>query len=536
MYYLEDKQHYPTPPELAKTMFDMLNKSSYKKVLEPSAGKGDLISSFLQWYGNQTFQGIKINEEKRPQIDAIEIDENLIAMLLGKKYKVVGHDFLGFNTYEQYDLIIMNPPFRNGAEHLLKAISLMQDGGEIVCILNAETIKNAYSMQRQKLIERLEEFETKVKYISNAFSDAERKTDVEIAVVHITIPVKKRRSTIFENLKKDYTKQQEREATQIRAVKSDIETLIDYYNLEVTSTLKLIEEYYSLQEIKLIDNNIGDFLTLGTTGSRYCNEEEIKNQVIKQTRIKYWKHLFSSDEISKILTNGKSTELYQQMNDFGDYEFSKFNILQLQADLYKQLVESVDDSIMKVFDYLSQQYSLEKSGNVHYFNGWKTNKSWKIGKKAIIPLYSLETWGGKVTIDWKAIEKLTDVFKAIAYLDGKTIERKDIEKVCKIVEEKQQIKNIEFPYAKLDFYKKGTVHIKFTDQEILKKLNRYGAAGRTWLPPSYGKKTYDQMTEEEKQVVDEFEGEKEYTKDLIAGNIKLQEQITKLAIGGNNAN
>ena len=32
------------------------------------------------------------------------------------------------------------------------------------------------------------------------------------------------------------------------------------------------------------------------------------------------------------------------------------------------------------------------------------------------------------------------------------------------------------------------------------------------MPPSYGKKVYKDMTQEEKAVVNEFEGEKEYQK------------------------
>ena len=31
-----------------------------------------------------------------------------------------------------------------------------------------------------------------------------------------------------------------------------------------------------------------------------------------------------------------------------------------------------------------------------------------------------------------------------------------------------------------------------------------------WLPPSYGKKSYKTMDEEERRVIDEFEGEESY--------------------------
>lgn len=52
--------------------------------------------------------------------------------------------------------------------------------------------------------------------------------------------------------------------------------------------------------------------------------------------------------------------------------------------------------------------------------------------------------------------------------------------------------------------------VTFTNDELLKKFNIFGSQHKGWLPPSYGKKTYHDMSEEEKQVVDAFEGEKEY--------------------------
>ena len=67
-------------------------------------------------------------------------------------------------------------------------------------------------------------------------------------------------------------------------------------------------------------------------------------------------------------------------------------------------------------------------------------------------------------------------------------------------------------YFNVTFYKKGTCHITFTNEELLKKFNIFGAQHKGWLPPSYGKKTYKDMTPEEKVVVNDFEGEAEYNK------------------------
>jgi hypothetical protein len=64
----------------------------------------------------------------------------------------------------------------------------------------------------------------------------------------------------------------------------------------------------------------------------------------------------------------------------------------------------------------------------------------------------------------------------------------------------------------ITFYKKGTCHIEFTNDELLHKFNLFGSMRKGWLPPVYGKAKYKDMTPEEKQVINEFEGEISYNK------------------------
>lgn len=59
---------------------------------------------------------------------------------------------------------------------------------------------------------------------------------------------------------------------------------------------------------------------------------------------------------------------------------------------------------------------------------------------------------------------------------------------------------------------KRTCHIKFKSEDLLLKFNIYGSQKKNWLPPGYGKKKYKEMTEEEKEVINEFQGEESYKK------------------------
>ena len=63
-------------------------------------------------------------KEYKFDIDCIEIDQNLQHILKGRDYRVVHNDFLTYETWKEYDAIIMNPPFSNGCKHLLKALEM----------------------------------------------------------------------------------------------------------------------------------------------------------------------------------------------------------------------------------------------------------------------------------------------------------------------------------------------------------------------------------------------------------------------------
>ncbi|QYK83484.1 hypothetical protein IBG34_23765 (plasmid) [Aeromonas media] len=104
-----------------------------------------------------------------------------------KKLNVVGSDFLNFNSPTQYSHILMNPPFSVACQHVLHAWRLLH-GGELVAIVNAETLKNPFSKERQLLAKLLEDHSgSPVEYLQEAFmsEDTQRVTNVEIAIIHL---------------------------------------------------------------------------------------------------------------------------------------------------------------------------------------------------------------------------------------------------------------------------------------------------------------------------------------------------------------
>jgi hypothetical protein len=66
--------------------------------------------------------------------------------------------------------------------------------------------------------------------------------------------------------------------------------------------------------------------------------------------------------------------------------------------------------------------------------------------------------------------------------------------------------------------------------ELIDKMNIYAGRNRNWLPPNYGRSTYAEMTSEEKEVVDSFQGAAEYAKVLARSDYFLAEPIRNVAM------
>jgi hypothetical protein len=507
---------FPTPSKLINKMLSKIDFRCIRSVLEPSAGKGDLVEAINNKFKNTHYNSY--NKEKNYDIDAIEIDNNLQYILQGKQFRVVHDDFLTYNTYKKYDLICMNPPFSQGDKHLLKAIDMQSQGGQIVCLLNAETLKNPYSNSRKELIQQLEEYNVQVEYIENAFTDSERKTNVETALIYINIPKIQHNSVILDELKQTETHNTTKQYYSDKLINSDFITgIVEQYNYEVKAGLKLINEYNSLKPLMLRSFKEDDRPVLKLELEYKDDSSSLENAYIKQIRQKYWSTLFSNDQFMGLFTSNLRQKYMQHVEELKDYDFSLYNIYTLRIQLSKEMVQGVEDTILNLFEEFSyKHYFAEGSKNVHYYNGWKTNKSYKINARVIIPLngfYDMQySWGRYEPTNYKVLEKLKDIEKVFNYLDNGETEEIEITETLKMAEHYQETRKIELKYFYISFFKKQTAHIEFKNMEILQKFNLFGSQRKGFLPPSYGKSKYENMTAEEKVVVDEFEGEQSYNK------------------------
>lgn len=534
---------YPTPPELAKRMISLVKWSYVESALEPSAGKGDL-ARYACWELNARHSYHKNFAEPEnyvpgEDVDCVEIDPNLQAILRDKGFRVVHDDFLTYQTHKHYDLILMNPPFSDGAAHLFKALDMIKDGGQVVCLLNAETLKNPYTAQRRVLLNRLEQMEASIEYISGAFGKAERGTDVEIALVNAKVEAAEDGdSMIMDRLRPAhrYTDKSDIGADRALAKADYIDAIVDRFNYEVECGIKLIHEYRVLAP--MIVDTIGDkkysnpLIALSVGGKK---DNHSINEYIRLTREKYWVALFKNPQFMEQLTSNLQNDLRGKVHELSNYEFSVYNIYQLMVEMNNRVIGGIEQTILDLFDEWTVKYHWdEMSKNIHYYNGWKTNDSFAVNKKVILPLNGYTRWSCAPD-EFKAHNvrgKLGDIEKVFNYLDGGKAPDVSLSDALAYVERTGDTRKVPTKHFYITFYKKGTCHVEFRDPDLLAKFNIFAGRHKKWLPPSFGRKGYKELDREEKAVVDSFMGKDAYEQVVSRPDYFLQDASQMLALTG----
>jgi hypothetical protein len=410
----------------------------------------------------------------------------------------------------------MNPPFSCGARHLLKAIEMQQHGGQIVCLLNAETLRNPYTAERKRLAALLEQFEADIEYISDAFrSDAERRADVDTALVYLNIPFNDADGTsLFERIarSKEYAEPDPEERMEIE-VTDMIQMIVNRYRTEVEAGIELIRTYRRMLPYLQRDLNEKGYPIIYLTNGDH--RETTVNGYVKAVRLKYWSALLKNEKFVGKLTSKLQEKYRERVNSDADYDFSEFNIYALLSEMNAEIKVGIEDEIGKMYDRLTAEHSYypECSKNRHLYDGWKTNLAWKIEKKCILPCYGVYdySWDGKPRV-YEAYNVLSDIERIPNFFDGNLTADVDLSNTIKQYFEQGVTKNIKCKFFDVTFYKKGTVHIVFTCPELIDRFNIYAAQQRGWLPPSYGKKQYSDMDVAERKVVDSFQGAEAYAK------------------------
>lgn len=490
-----NKEFFPTPPEVAERMLEPYREliKSGATILDPSAGTGNLLRKAKHYGANDR------------QLFAIEIEPDLSAILRENKFRLIGDDFLRYESQYVFDLIVMNPPWSNGDEHLLQAWNILRHG-EIVCLLNAATLENDYSARRKLLLEIISRHGSS-ENLGPVFKSADRKTSADAVLVRLS---KKAENPLFEF--------QPREAPgktyeggepfdlDSQVAKSDlIEALVTSYRQigpayeRFIAAREELEFYARTVTTRYFKFDVED----ARRTARYYGSDQRQKAKLENTAeynayldaIKFsaWQRVFETTKIQEVLTADMREKFNAFQQQAGTVEFSETNIWAFFEMLINNRGENMRRCIVEVFDKMCSY----DAKNVLHVEGWKTNSRYKVNRKVIMPYfinfntyYQSGSVPGKFETNYRNEERLRDIDRVLCMLSGKslsdivTIERALKDKFQELgqIRPGQVFENVvESEFFRIKFWKKGTMHLEFLDDYLWQEFNRQAAKGKNWV-------------------------------------------------------
>ena len=507
-----NKDFYPTPRHLIVKMLEPYRKEDsyyeYSKleelcVLEPSAGKGDIVDFISEKIRNQT------------QIKVIEKNLDLQATLKGKDYVLIDEDFLTFESDYFFDLIIMNPPFSNGDEHLLKAIEIAKDT-KIICLLNAETIRNPYTKKRQLLIEKINQFGS-YEFLKEEFITAERKTSVEVALVRLDI---KDESNPFEFNFKDFDEDKKIDFNfDFMSNQLATQDLISNMNLrfeEIRASyidyLKAEAKFKHFRDLLIKDEHRRDITKKeGSAATRY-------NYVSERLKSYMWKVVIKELDIQKHMSSKVQNNFQEYIHKQSNMSFTKENVFAFFQLIMNNRTNILGQAVIDVFDIFTSYYP----ENRNHIEGWHTNDRYMVNRKVILPHWvtygefssqeGLKSYGDRFKISYTNRTKYNDIDKVMAYLCGDSLEQNltieyalnnRFNEMGKIRTGDKFHNTCSSKYFNIKFFKKGTIHLEFKDKDLWRRFNLTVCEGKNWLPDNEKTKWEQEKKERRKRKASE---------------------------------
>ena len=471
------EQFYPTPGSVIKKMFEpymdvftarngnkrTVYKLGDKRILEPSAGKGDIVD-FIE------------NETRAKSVYSIELDPNLQSILKGKGHRVIGSDFMSYENDYILNMVVMNPPFANGVDHVLKAWDTLSLGGDIIALLNAETILNPYT-EKRKILKGYIENHGSYELLGDCFSDSEIKTDVEVVLVRLKRPEQDSPFNFkFDPIGDDEIKFDKDTISNEIALNDSLGTMIRNYDKSKEAYIEYIKakkrlEYYSEPIVPSNSSVIG----MVNESNAYSLEESY-NKFIDGFKSMAWRKIMNLMGVEKLMTSKVKDNFEKFSESQGSMAINKENINSLVMMLLQNGDQIMDQAVVDVFDLFTKYHD---ENRVHV-EGWKTNEAWKVGKKIILPNYIRYDYG-KFDASYNRWSEFSDIEKVMCYLTGKKIkEVKSLEMAIKQYPV-GYTKKMDSEFFEFRCYKKGTIHLFFKDEWLWAEFNQRAAKGKKWV-------------------------------------------------------
>ncbi len=501
-------QYYPTSLSLALYCWSKFTNKEVARVLEPSAGTGDLVAPARMgdWDLREKCEEVGIQPPERGKArielyhqewDACELDLSKHPELRSQNANVVGVDFMAMETLSVYSHIIMNPPFAVGAEHVMHAWEGLYDG-EIVAILNAETLRNPYSRVRQDLVKVAAEH-GEVEFFTDAFKgrDVVRQANVEIAIVHLAKTGESLLNLdgIFHGLRQDREPgEQKFEQMQELSIPANwIENSVSNFNMAVTAAKELakanaISNYYSSrlgETLAEANRAAGEEASEAQLSTAAQSTRNSLSKTYDELKDRAWTSVIRSTQVMSKLSRKAQEEVESEFAQIKQLEFTVANIHGFLAGLCAKGGEIQMEMVCDLFDEVTRYWS----DNTVYYMGWKSNDAHRtVGrrvkmKRFIIPGNPRDSYSRSVS--YSMSRWLLDFDKVFALLDGKEdvdfglaqLFDRYYDRLC-------AGERLKSDYFEVRFYPgRGTTHFFATREDLIARWNRLVGEHRNWLPP-----------------------------------------------------
>jgi hypothetical protein len=438
---------FPTPRAVAEQMIEGLQIEN-KVILEPSAGRGDLVE-FLQEMGAR-------------EVIACENDREL-SKILATKCRIVEPDFLSLKAEQvsHIDLIIMNPPFSQDEKHILHAWKIAPAGCQIVALANLQTVKNACYQSRLELKAHIEAYGSYID-LGPAFARADRKTGVDIALIRLHKPGQNYAQE-FEGFFLD----EDPEEGQGNGI------------MPYNAIRDLVNRY--VEAVKMYDQQLETAVRLNGLTSLFHGESlgftiteggkpKARNDYKKGLQKSAWSYIFRLMKLEKVSTRGLREDINKFVETQTQVPFTMRNIYKMLEIVIGTTESRMNRALEEVFDEITSHADENKFRH----EGWKTNSFYMLNKKFILGHIVETSWRGypSVRYGWRNSELIEDMQKALCFLTGMDYT------TCTTLHNFFSGTAMAFGqwyswgFFEVRAYKKGTMHFKFQNEDLWAKFNQ----------------------------------------------------------------
>jgi hypothetical protein len=399
-----NQDFYPTKEE---TTFKMHKgyKIRGKVILEPHGGSGAMIDALRQ--------------DEPAEILTCELNPELAIIAKEKADRFLKNDFLQVTAEEisHVDFIIANPPFSNGAEHVLHMIDIAPPGCVILSLINYHSYEFKNTSKKRILASRIDELGS-IENWGNEFSDADRKTDVETGYIQITKPGGKDNINYDEyfSLDEEYRGTNDEGVTgynPMKAIVSHVVSSIELFNETVNATDKMTKTMGPLGS----NISFGAFQRSDQGSYDSIDLSQFKKSIQKSA----WHYVFSLMNMNKYVTTSVKKDINKFVEEQSKFPFTMNNISKMIEIIIGTQQQRMEGIIVEAFEQICSFAPSNSSAG----KTWKTNSDYRVNKKFIrgnMCDYDSRWPKDHVDLTVYSYDDMDDIMKALCHLTGKNFD------------------------------------------------------------------------------------------------------------------